>query len=145
VNGLAGHLKYPGPLIIIDFGTATTFDVIDGDGNYRGGIIAPGVNLSMQALHSAAAHLPRVAIGRPQKVIGTDTVSAIRAGLYWGYVGLIEGLVTRIKTEFGAPMTVIATGGLAPLFSNATETVDHLDRDLTMRGLLEVHRLNPRP
>ena len=144
VNGLAGHRRYPGPLIIIDFGTATTFDVIDGEGSYRGGIIAPGVNLSMQSLHAAAAHLPRVAIGRPQKVIGTDTVSAMRSGLYWGYVGLIEGLVSRVKDEFGAPMTVIATGGLAPLFANATPVIDNLDRDLTMHGLLEIHRLNAR-
>jgi len=142
VNGLAGHRRYKGPLIIIDFGTATTFDVIDAEGNYRGGIIAPGVNLSMQALHAAAAHLPRVAIGRPQKAIGTDTVSAMRSGIYFGYVGLIEGLVARVKTEFGASMTVIATGGLAPLFANATTAIDHLDRDLTMHGLLEVYRLN---
>lgn len=144
VNGLAGHRRYSGPLIIIDFGTATTFDVIDGAGNYRGGIIAPGVNLSMQALDQAAAHLPRVAIGRPQKVIGTDTVSAMRSGIYWGYVGLIEGLVARIQDEFGSAMTVIATGGLAPLFASATAKIDHLDRDLTMHGLREIHRLNAR-
>jgi type III pantothenate kinase len=144
VNGLAGHRRYGGPLIVTDFGTATTFDVIDREGSYRGGIIAPGVNLSMQALDAAAAHLPRVAVGRPQKVIGSDTVSAMRSGIYFGYLGLIEGLVQRIKDEFGAKMTVVATGGLAPLFASATPAIDHLDRDLTMRGLLEVYRLNRR-
>ena len=140
VNAVAAHSRYSGPLIIIDFGTATTFDVVDGDGTYRGGAIAPGVNLSLEALHMAAAQLPRIAPKKPQSVIGTGTISAMQSGVYWGYIGLIEGLVARIKEEFGKPMTVIATGGLAPLFHAATMVIEHIDGDLTMRGLLEIHR-----
>lgn len=142
VNAVAAHCKYRQPLIIIDFGTATTFDVVDADGNYLGGCICPGINLSLEALHMAAAQLPRVAIGRPAQVIGKATVPAMKSGIYWGYVGLIEGLVRRISEEFGGPMTVVATGGLAPLFAEATEAIHHLDQDLTLRGLLEIHRRN---
>lgn len=142
VNAVAAHKFYKGPLIVIDFGTATTFDVVDGKGNYCGGCIAPGINLSLEALHAAAAKLPRVAIGRPRVVIGKATVPAMRSGIYWGYVGLIEGLVSRIVKEFGQPMTVVATGGLAPLFAEATPVIDHLQGDLTLRGLLEIHRRN---
>ncbi len=144
VNAVAAHRFYEGPLIVIDFGTATTFDVVDVDGNYCGGAIAPGINLSLQALHAAAAKLPRVAIGRPRSVIGKATVPAMQSGIFWGYVGLIEGLVNRIKREFGSNMTVLATGGLAPLFIEATDAIEHLDRDLTLRGLLEIHRRNAR-
>ena len=142
VNAVAAHNRYEGPLIVIDFGTATTFDVVDADGAYRGGVIAPGVNLSLEALHMAAAQLPRVAPKKPQAVIGTGTIAAMQSGVYWGYVGLIEGLVARIKEEFGKPMTVVATGGLAPLFHAATMVIERIDADLTMRGLLEVHRRN---
>jgi type III pantothenate kinase len=142
VNAVAAHRSYEGPLIVIDFGTATTFDVVDAMGNYCGGAIAPGINLSLEALHMAAAKLPRVAIGRPRTVIGKATVPAMRSGIYWGYVGLIEGLVTRIRNEFGSAMTVVATGGLAPLFAEATDAIQHLDRDLTLRGLLEIYHLN---
>ncbi|MBI4969757.1 MAG: type III pantothenate kinase [Rhodospirillales bacterium] len=142
VNAVAAHQRYQGPLIVIDFGTATTFDVVDAEGNYCGGAIAPGINLSLEALHMAAAKLPRVAIGRPRQVIGKATVPAMRSGVYWGYVGLIEGLVKRIQEEFGAPMTVVATGGLAPLFAESTSVIQHLDTDLTLRGLLEIHRRN---
>ena len=142
VNAVAAHKFYQGPAIVIDFGTATTFDVIDTVGNYCGGAIAPGINLSLEALHLAAAKLPRVAIGRPQTVIGKATVPAIRSGIYWGYVGLIEGLVKRIQEEFGSSMTVVATGGLAPLFTEATDVIQHLDPDLTLRGLLEIYRRN---
>lgn len=142
VNAVAAHNGYAGPLIVIDFGTATTFDVVDGDGNYCGGAIAPGINLSLEALHMAAAKLPRVAIGRPKTVIGKATVPAMRSGVYWGYVGLIEGLVGRIRHEFGSVMTVVATGGLAPLFAEATDVIQHLDYDLTLRGLLQIYRLN---
>jgi type III pantothenate kinase len=142
VNAVAAHKYYSGPLILIDFGTATTFDVVDGEGDYCGGAIAPGINLSLEALHLAAAQLPRVAIGRPPTVIGKATVPAIRSGVFWGYVGLIEGLVARIQDEFGSPMTTIATGGLASLFVDATRSIDHLDKDLTLRGMLEIYRLN---
>ncbi|GEO82149.1 type III pantothenate kinase [Pararhodospirillum oryzae] len=140
INAISGHDTYGGPLIIVDFGTATTFDVVDGDGNYCGGAIAPGVNLSLEALHRASAQLPRVAVGRPRSVIGKATVPAMKSGIYLGYVGLIEGLVHRIVEEFGAPMRVIATGGLAPLFAEATEVINVVDPDLTLRGLLILHQ-----
>lgn len=142
VNAAAAHWRYGGPLIVIDFGTATTFDVVDGQGNYFGGVIAPGINLSLDALHMAAAKLPRVAVQRPETVIGKRTVPAMMSGVYWGYVGLIEGLVARIKAEYGAPMAVVATGGLAPLFNEATDAIEHLDPDLTLRGLAEIYRRN---
>jgi type III pantothenate kinase len=140
VNAIGAHVMYPGDLIVIDSGTATTFDIITADGGFEGGIIAPGINLSMQALHEAAAKLPRVAIRRPEgnHVIGRDTVGAMQSGVFWGYVGLIEGLVVRIKAEWDKPMTVIATGGIASLFEGATDSIDHFDPDLTIRGLLEV-------
>lgn len=144
VNAVAAHKCYRGPMIVIDFGTATTFDVIDGEGNYCGGAIAPGINLSLEALHMAAAKLPRVAIGRPRQVIGKATVPAMQSGIFWGYVGLIEGLVRRMEEEFGAKMLVLATGGLAPLFAEATPIINRLDADLTLRGLLEIHRRNAR-
>ena len=144
VNAIGAHAVYSGDLIVIDSGTATTFDVVSGDGGFEGGVIAPGINLSMQALHDAAAKLPRVAIQRPEgnRAIGTDTVSAMQSGVFWGYIGLIEGLVTRIKSEWGKPMTVIGTGGVASLFQGATDAIDHFDPDLTIRGLLEIWRRN---
>lgn len=143
VNAVAAYREYDGPLIIIDFGTATTFDVVSKDGSYEGGIIAPGVNLSMEALHMAAAKLPLVAVRRPQNVVGTNTVGAMQAGIFWGYVGLIEGLVTRIKAERDEPdVKVVATGGLSSLFFNASDAIDLTDKDLTLRGLLDIHRLN---
>jgi type III pantothenate kinase len=138
VNAVAAHGRYGGPLIVVDFGTATTFDVVDQDGRYCGGVIATGINLSLEALHRAAAKLPRVAVERPPRVIGTSTVTAMQSGVYWGYVSMIEGMVARIKAEFGAPMTVIATGGLAGLFAGATDVIGHVDRDLTVAGLVEL-------
>ena len=143
VNAIGAHITYPGPLLIIDSGTATTFDVVAADGAFEGGAISPGINLSMQALHSAAARLPRVAIQRPQNVIGTDTVSAMQSGVFWGYISLIEGLISRIKMEYGAPMTVIGTGGVASLFEHATAAIDRWDHDLTILGMLEIYRRNP--
>ncbi|MEO0036315.1 type III pantothenate kinase [Phaeospirillum tilakii] len=145
VNAVAAHRRYQGALIVIDFGTATTFDVVDSGGNYCGGAIAPGINLSLEALHMAAAQLPRVAIGRPRQVIGKSTVPAMQSGIFWGYISLIEGLVRRIKEEYGGEMTVVATGGLAPLFADASPVIDALDADLTLRGLLEIHRRNAGP
>lgn len=142
VNAIGGHLKYGGPLIIIDSGTATTFDIVGADGAFEGGVIAPGINLSMQALHSAAARLPRVAIARPAQVIGRGTVEAMQSGVFWGYVSLIEGLIDRIKAEYPAAMRVIATGGVASLFEGATDRIDAFDPDLTLRGLLEIVRRN---
>ena len=142
VNAVAGYDEYGGPLIIVDFGTATTFDVIDAEGSYMGGVIAPGVNLSLEALHSASAQLPRVAIGRPERVIGKGTVQAMRSGIFWGYVSMVEGMIERIRAEFGSDMGVVATGGLAPLFSECTAVLDHSDPDLTLKGLLAIHKRN---
>jgi type III pantothenate kinase len=145
VNAIGAHVVYPGDLIVIDSGTATTFDLVAADGAFEGGVIAPGINLSMEALHNAAAKLPRVAIQKPQRVVGTDTVGAMQSGVFWGYVAMIEGLVTRIKAEWGKPLTVVATGGVASLFHDATLGVDHFDPDLTIRGMLEIWRRNQGP
>jgi type III pantothenate kinase len=142
VNALAAHRDHGGPLIAIDFGTATTFDVVGADGAYEGGVIAPAVQHSVEALYRAAAMLPRVAVERPPSVIGKDTVPAMKSGIYWGYVALIEGLVARIKAEYGAPMKVVATGGLASIYAEACEVIDQVDPDLTLRGLLLVHQAN---
>lgn len=145
LNALAAHQAHRGPLIVIDFGTATTFDVVADDGAYIGGVIAPGINLSLEALHTAAARLPRIGIGRPQAVIGRSTVPAMQSGIYWGYVGLIEGLVTRIRAESEQPMRVVATGGLAPLLAEGTTIIDLIDPDLTLDGLRLLAERNPAP
>ena len=142
VNAVGGFIAYGGPLILVDSGTATTFDVVGADGAFEGGLIAPGINLSLQALHTAAAKLPRIAIARPARIIGKDTVGAMQSGVFWGYVSLIEGLIARIKAEYAEkhsePMTVVATGGVASLFEGATDAIDRFDSDLTIRGLLEI-------
>ncbi len=142
VTALGAIQKYEGNLIIIDSGTATTFDVVSEDGHFEGGIIAPGINLSVKALHEAAAQLPRIAIVRPNKVIGKNTVEAMQAGIFWGYIGLIDGLVRKIIEEDGRNFTVIGTGGVASLFQGASETIKHYDSNLTIDGLLEIWRLN---
>ena len=144
-NALAAHALYRGPLIVVDFGTATNFDVVDEEGAFLGGAISPGINLSLEALHKNAARLPRIGIGRPQSVIGTGTVGAMQSGLYWGYVGLIDGLCQRISGEFGAKMKVIATGGLAPLFSEGSVMIEATDADLTLEGLRMLAQRNPAP
>lgn len=137
LNVIAAHAKYPDDLIVIDFGTATTFDLVGSSGAYRGGIIAPGINLSLDALVSAAAKLPRIAIEVPPdaSVIGRTTESQMLIGIYWGYVAMIEGLTERMKREFGGPVKVIATGGLASLFDKHTNAFDAIEPDLTIRGL----------
>jgi type III pantothenate kinase len=145
LNALAAHQRYRGPLMVIDFGTATTFDVVDDQGSYIGGVIAPGINLSIEALHQAAAQLPRIGIARPQAVIGRSTVPAMQSGIYWGYVGMVEGLVTRIKAEYGGPMKVIATGGLASLFAEGTMMIEQIEPDLTLEGLRLLAERNPAP
>jgi len=141
-NAVGGHITYKKPLIIVDFGTATTFDVADGEGNYLGGAISPGINLSVEILHSATAMLPRIAVERPARVIGKSTTEAMQSGIFWGYVGLVEGMVQRITKEFGADLAVVATGGLAPLFVGVTPVIHHLDPEITMRGLVEIYRRN---
>ena len=142
VNSFAAHKHYGGPLIVVDFGTATTFDVVDGEGSYAGGAIAPGINLSLEALYMAAAKLPSISVQRPARVIGKSTIPCMQSGVFWGYVGLIEGLVARIRAEYGAPMKVIATGGLAPLFYGATDAIELVDEDLTLRGLTLLYAAN---
>ena len=135
---LAAHSKQPGDLVVIDFGTATTFDVVNPSGAYKGGIIAPGINLSLDALVRAAAKLPRIAIEAPAdnlSVIGRTTQSQMSIGIYWGYVAMIEGLTRRIKAELDRPVTVIATGGLATLFDRHTDAFDAIEPDLTIQGL----------
>jgi type III pantothenate kinase len=137
LNAIAAHAKYSGDLVVVDFGTVTTFDVVDGGGAYKGGIIAPGLNLSLDALVSAAAKLPRIGIEEPKSnsVIGRTTESQMIAGLYWGYVAMIEGLLDRLKAEIGRPVTVVGTGGLAALFAKRTNLFDVVEPDLTIQGL----------
>ena len=142
VNTVAGHDMFGGDLIIVDFGTATTFDVVDSDGAYIGGSIAPGVNLSLEALHQAAAALPHVDISKPQRVIGTNTVACMQSGVFWGYVGLVREICDRIKAEHGRPMKVISTGGLAPLFQQSAHLFDAFEDELTMHGLTVIHQFN---
>ncbi len=137
VNAIAAHALHSGDLIVVDFGTASTFDWIDYRGAYKGGIIAPGINLSLDALVNAAAKLPRIAIEAPTDptVIGRDTVSQMNIGIYWGYVAMIEGLIARMKAEVGRPVTVVTTGGLAVLFEKNTNAFDVIEPDLTIQGL----------
>ena len=142
VNAIAAHQKYTGDLIVIDFGTGTTFDIVDAAGNYRGGVIAPGIHLAAEALFAGGAQLPRVAIEKPATVIGSATAPAMQSGLFWGYVSMIEGMVPRIVAEFGKPMRVIATGGLAPLFADVVDVIEASEPDLTLRGLVEIARRN---
>jgi type III pantothenate kinase len=139
VNAIAVSRHYKYPAIVVDFGTATTFDVVDGEGAYCGGVIAPGVNLSMAALHQAAAKLPRISITRPQSVIGRDTIGAMQSGIYWGYVAMVEGMIARIAREMDEKPYVVATGGLASLFAGGTDIIDKTDEDLTLKGLIAIH------
>lgn len=142
VNTVGAYDRYGGDLIVVDFGTATTFDVVGSDGAYEGGVIAPGVNLSLKALHDAAAALPFIDVTRPDHVVGTNTVACMQAGIYWGYVGLIEGLCARIRAERAAPMKVIGTGGLSTLFAQGTDALEVIDPDLTIHGLVLIDALN---
>jgi type III pantothenate kinase len=137
VNTIAAHALHPGDAIVIDFGTATTLDVVDYEGAYKGGIIAPGINLSLDALVAAAARLPRIAIAAPAtaSLIGRNTEDQMLIGIYWGYLAMIEGLVARMRTEIGRPVRVIATGGLATLFDTHTSVFDAIEPDLTIQGL----------
>ncbi len=142
VNTVAGFDRHGGDLIVVDFGTATTFDVVDTDGAYIGGVIAPGVNLSLEALHAAAAALPHVDVTKPLHAIGTNTVACMQSGIFWGYVGLVEGIVRQIRNERARPMKVIGTGGLASLFQQGTAVFESVEDDLTMHGLVLIHRHN---
>ncbi|SEO26123.1 type III pantothenate kinase [Salinihabitans flavidus] len=142
VNTVAGFDLYGGDLIVVDFGTATTFDVVAADGAYIGGAIAPGVNLSLQALHEAAAALPHVDITKPQAVVGTNTVACMQSGVFWGYVGLVREICSQIRAERDRPMKIISTGGLAPLFQQTEALFDAYVDELTMHGLTVIHKYN---
>lgn len=137
LNAIAAHAKYEGDLIVVDFGTATTIDWVDARGAYRGGIIAPGINLSLDALVSNTAKLPRIAIRNPgnTNVIGRNTEDQMLIGVFWGYVALMEGLIARMRAQIGGPARVVATGGLAILFDEHTQIFDAVDTDLTLEGL----------
>lgn len=142
VNALAAHAKYPGNLIIIDFGTATTFCVVSAQGEYLGGAIAPGIRVSTEALVSRAAKLPRVELVRPKTVVGRNTVNSMQSGIIFGFAGQVEGIVKRMKEEIGTELTVIATGGLAPIIASETEVIDIIDENLTLEGLRIIHDIN---
>lgn len=141
-NTVAVFDRYGGNSVVVDFGTATNFDVVDIDGAYVGGVIAPGVNLSLEALHMAAAALPHVDVTKPSEVIGKNTVACIQSGIFWGYIGLIEGIIKRIRDERAHSIQVIATGGLAPLFDQGFDLFDAIDEDLTVHGLRLIHDYN---
>jgi type III pantothenate kinase len=141
-NAVAARSRYKMPAMVVDLGTATTFDILDAGGNYCGGVISPGINLAFEALYMGAAKLPRIEIRRPPQVVGRNTVGAMQSGIFWGYIGLIEGLVERIKAEQGAAMTVIGTGGLVPLVADGTKVINHVDQDLTLRGMVDIYKLN---
>lgn len=142
VNAAGAYDLHGGDLIVVDFGTATTFDVVADDGAYVGGVISPGVNLSLEALHQAAAALPHVDVTRPPSVIGSNTVACIQSGIFWGYIGLVRGICQQIEAEYTKPMQVIATGGLAPLFAQGEDLFDVIHDDLTIHGLTVIHKYN---
>ena len=141
-NAAGAYDRHGGNVVVVDFGTATNFDVVAEDGAYVGGVISPGVNLSLEALALGAAALPHVDISQPEHVIGVNTVECIQSGVFWGYTGLIEGITSRIKNEYGKPMKVVGTGGLAPLFASAENLFDVIEDDLTMHGLIVIHEHN---
>jgi type III pantothenate kinase len=143
-NAVAAKSRYEMPAVVVDLGTATTFDVLDRDGNYVGGIISPGINLAFEALYMGAAKLPRIEIRRPANVIGRGTVGAMQSGIYWGYIGLIEGLLQRIEAEQRAALSVIGTGGLVALIAAGCPAIRHVDQDLTLRGIADVYYRNKR-
>jgi len=142
VNAAAAHNLYGGPVIIVDLGTATTFDAVSADGDYLGGAIAPGMVIAIETLSERAAMLPRVELVRPSKVIGSNTISAMQSGILFGYVGLVEGLVGRIKKELGEKTKVVATGGYARLIAAETAIIDAVNTDLTLHGLKLIDSMN---
>ncbi len=140
VNAVAVKTFYRTPAIVIDFGTATTFDIIDAEGAYAGGVIAPGIHLSLNALHNAASKLPKVSISKPEHIIGKTTVEAMQSGVYWGYRGLIEGIIKQIRLEMDAAPLILATGGLASLFSGESSVIEQVDMHLTLKGLHAIYQ-----
>ena len=147
VNAVAARHLYDLPAIILDFGTATTFDLVGRFGSYEGGIIAPGVSLSVEALYLAASRLPRLSVepwDANMPILGKDTVSAMHSGIFWGYVSMVEGLIERLRRDYGPHLPVISTGGLAPLFADHVASISIVDPDLTMKGLVRIHAQNKR-
>ena len=142
VNAAGAFDRHGGDLIVVDFGTATTYDVVDTDGAYVGGVIAPGPNTSLESLHTAAAALPHVDISKPQSVIGTNTVACMQSGIFWGYIGLVKEICARIKAERDREMRIIGTGGLASLFGASEVLFDGIEDDLTLHGLTVIHTYN---
>jgi len=141
-NTAAAFATYGGRVVVVDFGTATNFDVVGDDGAYEGGVIAPGVNLSLRALHAASAALPEIDVTQPEKVVGGNTVACMQSGIFWGYVSLVEGICRRIAEERGQRMKIVGTGGLSPLFARGTDVLEIIDQDLTIRGLAIIHAFN---
>ena len=142
VNAVAAHHDYGGTMIVVDFGTATTFDLVTAKGEYRGGVIAPGLTISAEALFARAARLPRVEIRKPAHLVGTNTVASMQSGLYWGYIGLVEGIIQRIRAEEPEVERVVATGTLAPLIHEETKSIDVVDLELTLKGLKLIYERN---
>jgi len=145
VNCAAAHHEYGGPTVIVDFGTATTFDVVTANAEYIGGVIAPGLNISAEALFARAARLPRVDIRRPDHVVGTNTVVNMQSGIYFGYLGLVDGILARIRQEVPDVRRVVATGGLASLFAEESEHIDEVNPELTLKGLKIIYDRNRTP
>lgn len=145
VNCVAAHHTYGGPTVIVDFGTATTFDLVTADAKYVGGVIAPGLNISAEALFARAARLPRVDIRRPESVIGTNTVVNMQSGIYFGYLSLVDGILARMRKEVPELKHVVATGGLAALFKDESEYIDEVDPELTLKGLKIIYDRNRTP
>ncbi len=142
VNAIAAYELYGGPLIVVDFGTATTFDAISGDGAYLGGAIAPGIGISTEALYTKAAKLPRIELSKPKTVIGKNTVTSMQSGIVYGFVGQTDGIISRMKKEMGGKAYVVATGGLAELISNESGMIDTINSNLTLEGLRIIYERN---
>ena len=142
VNGVAAFEKYGGPCVVVDFGTATTFDVVSAKGEYLGGVIAPGIGISAEALFQRTARLQRVDIRKPERVIGTTTIGSMQSGLFYGYLGLVDGILDRLVGELGSTPKIVATGGLAPLFGSSSEYITAVDDLLTLEGLRIIYERN---